>query len=145
MKKNKNVFIMCIIIKTSIRKRRLEGKTVLLSDLSGVYLSEKQELSPPEGGSYVVTGDDEPQQRAWRTSGPQPGAPGWAAEKRGRYRYQHRAEEADPDLLVEEEDENSTRTVVKLRGRLAPVKILSVDLMLRSHFWTGCRSRLLHL
>lgn len=108
--------------KKSMRKRRLEGKPVFLSDLSGVYVSEKQELSPPEGGSYVVTGDNKPRQRGWWTSGPQPGAPGWAAEKRGRYRYQHRAEEADPDLLVEEEDEDSTRTVVKLRGRLISVR-----------------------
>lgn len=103
--------------KKSIRKRSFEGKLVFLSDLSGVYLSEKQELSPPEGGSYVVTGDNKSRQRGWWTPRPQPGAPGWAAEKRGRYRYQHQAEEADPDLLVEE-DENSTRTVVKLRGRL---------------------------
>lgn len=69
----------------------------------------------------MVTGDDKPRQRGWWTSRPQPGAPGWAAEKRGRYRDQHQVEEADPDLLVEEDDENSTRTVVKLRGRLISV------------------------
>lgn len=91
------------------------NKNLPLFDSSGVYITEKQELSPPEGRSYVVTGNNKPRERGWWTSRPRSGAPGWAADKRGHYRDQHQPEESDPDLLMEEGHDNSTQTVVKLR------------------------------
>lgn len=83
--------------------------TLNLSSLSGVYPSERLELSASEGGSYLDTGDHRAMQRGWWTSRPQKGAP----EKRGHYRDQHQPEDLDPDLLMVEDQENSTQTVVK--------------------------------
>lgn len=68
-------------------------------------------LGPEGGGSYLDPGDHKPLQRAWLTSRPQKGAP----EKRGHYRDQHQPEDLDPDLLMVEDHENSTQTVVILR------------------------------
>lgn len=50
-------------------------------------------------------------QRTWLTSRSQKGAP----ERRGHYRDQHQPEDLDPDLLMVEDHENSTQTVVTSR------------------------------
>lgn len=90
-------------------------------------------------------------QRGWWTSRPQKGAP----EKRGHYRDQHQPEDLDPDLLMVEDQENSTQTVVKF-GRPSFLfichfifnalhRFIHRNVFLLSHFWTECRSRLLHV
>ncbi|XP_027147743.1 plexin domain-containing protein 2 isoform X2 [Larimichthys crocea] len=81
-----------------------------LKSVYGVYRTDTQELSPPEGRLYVVTGNNKPRERRW-ASRPRTGAPGWAADKRGHYRDQHQPEESDPDLLMEEGHDNSTQIV----------------------------------
>lgn len=45
-------------------------------------------------------------------SDPRTEASDWAADKRGHYRDQHQPEESDPDLLMEEGHNKSTRIVV---------------------------------
>lgn len=97
--------------------RKKQTKTTYLSlfDSSGVYLTDTQELSPPEGRSYVVTGSNKSTERGWWTSRPRSGAPDWAADQRGDYRDQHQPEGSDPDLLMEEGHGNSTQSVVKFR------------------------------
>lgn len=83
-------------------------------DSSGVYRTDAQGLSPPEGRPYVVPGNNnKPRERRW-ASRPRSGAPGWGADKRGHYRDQHQPEESDSDLLMEEGHDNSTQIVVKL-------------------------------
>ncbi|KAG8014278.1 Plexin domain-containing protein 2 [Nibea albiflora] len=81
-----------------------------LKSVYGVYRTDAQELSPPEGRLYVVAGNNKPRERRW-ASRPRSGAPGWAADKRGHYRDQHQPEESDPDLLMEEGHDNSTQIV----------------------------------
>ncbi|TKS79614.1 Plexin domain-containing protein 2 [Collichthys lucidus] len=81
-----------------------------LKSVYGVYRTDTQELSPPEGRLYVVAGNNKPRERRW-ASRPRSGAPGWAADKRGHYRDQHQPEESDPDLLMEEGHDNSTQIV----------------------------------
>ncbi|XP_061835800.1 plexin domain-containing protein 2-like [Nerophis lumbriciformis] len=46
----------------------------------------------------------------WRSE-----SPGWTADPRGLYRDQHRPEDLDPDLLLEEGHDNSTQIVVRLQ------------------------------
>ncbi|XP_061777057.1 plexin domain-containing protein 2-like isoform X1 [Nerophis ophidion] len=48
--------------------------------------------------------------RKW-TSRPRSESPGWTADPRGLYRDQHRPEDLDPDLLLEEGHDNSTQIV----------------------------------
>lgn len=75
-----------------------------LFDPSGVYRADTEGPSPPDVRPFVVAGSNK------RRSG----APGWDADKRGHYRDQHRPEESDPDLLLDEGHNNSTQIVVKL-------------------------------
>ncbi|XP_040026435.2 plexin domain-containing protein 2 isoform X2 [Gasterosteus aculeatus] len=67
----------------------------------GVYRADTEGPSPPDVRPFVVAGSNK------RRSG----APGWAADKRGHYRDQHRPEESDPDLLLDEGHNNSTQIV----------------------------------
>ncbi|KAM6920007.1 plexin domain-containing protein 2 [Lycodopsis pacificus] len=72
-----------------------------LKSVYGVYRTDTQGLSPPEVRPY-----NQPRERS-----PRSGAPGWAADKRGHYRDQHKPEESDPDLLLDEGHNNSTQIV----------------------------------
>ncbi|XP_042353944.1 plexin domain-containing protein 2 [Plectropomus leopardus] len=83
---------------------QLQISFMKLKSVYGVSRSDSQALSPPEGRSYAVQGNNKPTQR-----GPGSGAPGWAADKRGHYRDQHQPEESDPDLLMEEGHDNTTQ------------------------------------
>ncbi|XP_044077005.1 plexin domain-containing protein 2-like isoform X2 [Siniperca chuatsi] len=80
-----------------------------LKSVYGIYRTDTQGLSPPEGRSYVVAGNNKSRERRW-ASRPRSGAPGWAADKRGHYRDQQ-LEESDPDLLMKEGQDNSTQIV----------------------------------
>ncbi|XP_051259562.1 plexin domain-containing protein 2 isoform X2 [Dicentrarchus labrax] len=82
-----------------------------LKSVYGVYRTDTQELSPPEGRLDVVGGNNEPRERERLAPRTRSGAPGWAADKRGHYRDQHQPEESDPDLLMEEGHDNSTQIV----------------------------------
>ena len=88
-----------------------------LFDPSGVYRTDTQALSPPDGRPYVVAANNKSRERSSRS-----GAPGWAADKRGHYRDRHQPEESDPELLMEEGHDNATQIMVKLltaeRGKL---------------------------
>ncbi|XP_075877954.1 plexin domain-containing protein 2 [Nelusetta ayraudi] len=85
----------------------LQFQLGFIKTVYGVNPSERLELTASEGGSYLDTGNHRPMQRGWWTSRPQKGAP----EKRGHYRDQHQPEDLDPDLLMVEDQENSTQTV----------------------------------
>uniref|UniRef100_UPI0037E8FD16 plexin domain-containing protein 2-like n=1 Tax=Semicossyphus pulcher TaxID=241346 RepID=UPI0037E8FD16 len=76
----------------------------------GLYRTDSQSLSPPEGRSYVLSENNKTSESRW-ASRPRSGAPGWAADERGLYRDQHKPEESDPDLLMEEGHDNSTQIV----------------------------------
>lgn len=81
--------------------------------LPGVYRTDTQRLSPPEERPYVITRNHKSRERRW-ASRPRSGGPGLSADKRGHYRDQHLPEESDPDLLMEEGHDNSTKIVVNL-------------------------------
>lgn len=70
-----------------------------------------QGLPSPEGRLHVNVGSHKPRERR-SVSRPRSGAPRWVADKRGHYRDQHQPEELDPDLLMEEQHDNSTQIVV---------------------------------
>lgn len=72
-----------------------------------------QGLAPPEGRLDINMGRLKLRGRRW-TSRAKSEAPGWATDKRGHYRDQHRPEESDPDLLTEEGHDNSSQIVVGL-------------------------------
>lgn len=105
-------------------------------------VSEKLEQS-----SYMDPGDHKPMQKARLTSRPQKGAP----ERRGHYRDQHQPEDLDPDLLMVEDHENSTQTVViSRRPSLSTHSPLHFDalhgfIQPAHDFMTECGSRLLHV
>uniref|UniRef100_A0A3Q3EMB7 Plexin domain containing 2a n=1 Tax=Labrus bergylta TaxID=56723 RepID=A0A3Q3EMB7_9LABR len=82
--------------------------TLGLSDSSGLYLPDSQSLAPPERRSYVTTENNQTSDRRW-ASRPRSGAPGWATDKKGLYRDQHKPDKSDPDLLMEERHDNSTQ------------------------------------
>ncbi|XP_018533325.1 plexin domain-containing protein 2 isoform X2 [Lates calcarifer] len=69
-----------------------------------------QGLPSPEGRLHVNVGSHKPRERR-SVSRPRSGAPRWVADKRGHYRDQHQPEELDPDLLMEEQHDNSTQIV----------------------------------
>lgn len=96
-----------------------------LCDASGVYRTDTQELSPPEGSSYVVTGNNKPRERGWAPR-PSSAAPGWAADTGGLYRDKHQPEASDPELLTEQGHDNSTHIVVEL----FTAKRLSLDVFM---------------
>ncbi|XP_036939278.1 plexin domain-containing protein 2 [Acanthopagrus latus] len=81
-----------------------------LKPVNGVYRTDTQELSPPEGSSYVVTGNNKPRERGWAPR-PSSAAPGWAADTGGLYRDKHQPEASDPELLTEQGHDNSTHIV----------------------------------
>ncbi|XP_068427435.1 plexin domain-containing protein 2 [Clinocottus analis] len=77
-----------------------------LKSAYGVYRPDTQGPSPPEVRPYAATGNNKPSERSPRSA-----APGWAADKRGHYRDQHKPEDSDPDLLLDEGHNNSTQIV----------------------------------
>ncbi|XP_068593970.1 plexin domain-containing protein 2, partial [Cebidichthys violaceus] len=97
LQKNETVSKCCVQNKNS---------DLPLVDSSGVYRTDTQGLSPPDVRPYVVAGNNQARERS-----PRSGAPGWAADKRGHYRDQHKPEESDPDLLLDEGHNNSTQIV----------------------------------
>ncbi|XP_033182364.1 plexin domain-containing protein 2 isoform X2 [Anabas testudineus] len=89
---------------------QFQVNSVKLKSAHGVYQTHTHELTPPQGGSYVVTVNNKPKEKRW-TSRLMSGVPGQAADSRGHYRDQHRAQEPDPDLLTEERHNNSSQIV----------------------------------
>ncbi|XP_034411813.1 plexin domain-containing protein 2-like [Cyclopterus lumpus] len=85
---------------------QLQISFTTLKSAYGVYRPDTQGLSPPEVRPYGVAGNNRPRERS-----PRSGAPGWAADKRGHYRDQHKPEDSDPDLLLDEGHNNSTQIV----------------------------------
>ncbi|XP_038573583.1 plexin domain-containing protein 2 isoform X2 [Micropterus salmoides] len=81
-----------------------------LKSAHGIYRTDTQELSPPEGRSYLVAGNHKPRVRRW-ASRSRSGDPSKAADKRGHYREQHQPEESHSDLLMEEGHDNSLQIV----------------------------------
>ncbi|KAM9349889.1 plexin domain-containing protein 2 [Symphorus nematophorus] len=76
-----------------------------LKSVYGVYRTHTQQLSPPEGSLYVVTGSDRSRERRWASR------PSSGADKRGHYKDQHQPDASDADLLMEEGLDNSTQIV----------------------------------
>ncbi|GAA6235983.1 plexin domain-containing protein 2-like isoform X1 [Lates japonicus] len=81
-----------------------------LKPASGVCRTSVQGLPSPEGRLHINVGSHKPRERR-SVSGPRSEAPRWVADKRGHYRDQHQPEESDPDLLMEEQHDNSTQIV----------------------------------
>ncbi|CAJ1072728.1 plexin domain-containing protein 2-like isoform X2 [Xyrichtys novacula] len=74
----------------------------------GLSHTDSQELSPHEARSYVVQENNKTSERRMAAKSDNSG---WAAVKGSLYRDQHKPDEADPDLLMEEGHENSTEIV----------------------------------
>ncbi|XP_034559873.1 plexin domain-containing protein 2-like isoform X2 [Notolabrus celidotus] len=105
-----------------------------LKSVYGLYRTDFQELSPSEAQSYVVQEDNKTIERRME---PRSGAPGLTPDKGGLYRDQHKPEEADPDLLMEEGHENSTRIMQDVDHAYYTSKIYSPADMASKEMWVN--------
>lgn len=93
---------------------------MLLLGLSGVYLTDSQDLSPPEGRSHV---SHKPKEKVWVPSRLRAEAPGGPAHQRGPDTDQGHPPEPKTNLPTQNTHRIPTQTVV----------ILQVSIPLYSH------------
>lgn len=87
-------------------------ENMLLLGLSGVYLTDSQDLSPPEGRSHV---SHKPKEKAWGPSRLRAEAPGGPAHQRGPDTDQDHPREPKTNLPTQDTHRIPTQTVVILR------------------------------
>lgn len=92
-------------------------ENILLLGLSGVHLTDSQELPPPEGPSYLGL---KPLEKARWPSSLRHAPPGGAAHKRGPDKDQHHPQEPKTNLLRQEKHHILTQTVVILQIYIPP-------------------------
>lgn len=98
---------------------------MLLLGLSGVYLTDSQDLSPPEGRSHV---SHKPKEKVWVPSRLRAEAPGGPAHQRGPDTDQGHPQEPKTNLPTQDTHRIPTQTVV----------ILQVSIPLYSHKDIDC-------